>query len=302
MPSALLISLFLVQSATERLVIQRGATGAVRDCYVWEEAPTYNGNSSTLYVGLYGATDKRAFLWFDLSVVPAGAVVSDARLVLESIGVSGQEIRVHEVDAPWAETEPTWPTFAQRHLPEVVARWTPVDGRNFVDLTALTRAWVAGRPNNGLELLQDTLTPNSTFRSSDSTPATLRPALELLYEVPRPLVTDTAPRLEAACGVPLTWPLAALAPRATTWTLAEGAPEGLTLDADGTLSWTAESQARGEHTLSVTASDGTRTETTEVVIEVSCQGPYKVGFGCSTSPLALLPLVALWWRRQRARV
>jgi hypothetical protein len=52
----------------------------------------------------------------------------------------------------------------------------------------------------------------------------------------------------------------------------------------------------------VTASDGARTETLEVVIEVSCQGPYKVGFGCSTSPLALLPLVALWWRRRRAGV
>lgn len=290
-------------AAPQRLAIQKGTNGTMRDCYIWQESPNYNGNSGTLYVGLVGTTDKRAFLQFDLSGLPAGAKVTEARLVLESTGASGVEIRVHEINAAWTETSPTWATFADSYFPEVVARFKPVAGRNFVDVTSMVQQWAGGRENNGFALEQDTLTSSSTFHSSDQAIVSLRPLLEVLYEVPGAIVTEpTVPALEAACSLAFNYPLKAHAPDATSWSIAS-APEGLALDATtGELSWTPARAARGEHTFTVTASDGTRTGEIPVTVNVACNYPLHVGYGCTSAPAGVLvALASLVFLRRRRR-
>lgn len=286
-----------------RVTIQRGVSGTVRDCYIWEEVPGLNGNSGTLYSGLVGATDKRVFLFFDLSGIDPTSVVQDARIVLENTGTSGVEIRLHEVNAPWMETEPTWATFGDAQLPAVVGRFTPVAGRNFVDVTLIVQKWLSGRPNNGLVLIQDPLTSASTFDSSDVATVSIRPALEVIVAPAPPepgaLVTSQVPALEAACAVDFTYPLKAHAPDARTFTTG-GAPDGLTLDeATGVITWTPTPAARGEHAFTVTASDSSRTEEVPITLSVECRGPLKVGFGCAAAPPGALALLALLFARRR---
>ncbi|MDP3236789.1 MAG: DNRLRE domain-containing protein [Myxococcales bacterium] len=286
-----------------RVTIQRGVNGTVRDCYIWQEAPAFNGNSDTLTIGKVGATDKRTFLFFDLSGIDPTAVVQDARIVLQNTGTSGAEIRLHEVTAPWMETEPVWMTFGDAWKPEVVGQFTPVAGRNFVDVTEMVQKWLSGRPNNGVVMIQDTLTSSSTFDSSDVATVSIRPALEVIIAPapPQPgaLVTSQVPALEAACGVDFTYPLKAHAPDARTFTTT-GAPDGLLLDeVTGVITWNSTPAARGEHSFTVTASDSSRTEDLPITLSVDCRGPLKVGFGCSASPGALAVLALLLFARRR---
>ncbi len=295
----------VVAAAPARVTLQRGTAGAVQDCYIWSSSPASNGNSDTLYTGLVGAGDKNALLRFDLAPVPDGARILDARLVLEVTGNGGVPIGVHPITAAWTETAPTWTSFGTAYDPTPVAMFTPVAGRVSVGVTGLAQLWAdGGRANYGVMLVQDPGTAASTFRSSDSSTVSLRPALEVLYELPGPLVASPAPALDAACQVPFRYPLKAAAPDATGFTLA-GAPEGLALDeASGELTWTPSRAQRGEHTLSVTVRDGRRTEVMPVVVTVQCAGPLKVGLDCAAVPgegLAALALALLALRRRVAR-
>lgn len=306
---ALISTAAVANSGPQRVTIQRDAAAtagsSVVDCYIWEESPDYNGNSSTLYVGLVGTTDKVSFLRFDLSGVPGDALVHDARLVLQTIGTSGTPIRVHEVTAPWAETEPTWTTFSTHYAPTPVTSFTPVAWRVSVELTALVRRWVAGAPNHGIALVQDPLTPSTTFDSSEKAVASLRPALELVIEpppppvVPPPLVGSPVPALEASCGVPFRYPLKVHTPGATQYSVSS--QDGLAIDpATGELTWTPDRSQRGAHEWMVSVTDGTRTDLLSVQLEVRCSEPLKVG--CQAAPpgaLGLLALATLLRRRRR---
>jgi hypothetical protein len=303
--AGVLISACAWAGGPRRVTVQRAATDgpgvAVADCYVWQEAPAYNGNSDTLYVGLVGTTDKETFLRFDVASL-AGLVVIDARLVLQTMGTNGQPIEVHEAAAPWAETEPTWATFGGSYKAAAYSTFTPVDGRNTVDLTGLAQAWVAGGANDGVVLLQATLTPSTQFYSSDHLTASLRPALELVVDDPppvEPLVASTVPALEASCSVPFRYPLKAHAPAATSFTLTSS--DGVALDgATGELTWTPDRSARGLHEWMVTVSDGSRTDQLPVSVDVQCSEPLRVG--CTAAPaggLAWLAGVVVLLRRRR---
>ena len=295
---SLLVALVLCSplAFADRLTVQRGAAGGTtRDCYVWEESPAYNGNSDTLYTGLVGATDKVSFLHFDVSSLPQDAKVSEARLILETYATSGVEIEIHPVTADWAETEPTWSGFIGNVSPFIKVRFTPVPGRNVIDVTYLVQTWIPPRQNFGFALRQATLTSSTTFRSSDSTPVSLRPALEVVYAPQASLVETAVPALSASCSVPFRYPLRAHAPTATRFTTTS---TDFALDeATGELTWTPMRGDRGAHAFTVEASDGSRTEALEVELDVQCSGPLTVGCSASGFGPGLLVL-SLWLVRR----
>jgi len=284
------------------VTLQRSAAArAVTDCYIWEEQPGLNGNSDTLYVGLVGATDKRTFLRFE---VPTNVEVLDARLHLTTDSTGGRPIRVHEVTKAWEETEPKWSTFFDAHKPAAFTTVTPALGRVSIDLTGLAREWAQGGQNYGVVLLQDTLTPSTTFFSSESGTASLRPTLDLVVQDPpeqEQLVQGPVPPLEASCGVELVYPLRAHAPAATTFSLAPGTAPAPRLDGStGELRWTPTSAQAGAHRFTVTASDGARSSGLDVEIDVKCVGPLRVGCsGTPGLPWAALALLALLRRARR---
>ncbi len=275
---------------------------SVSDCYIWEEQPALNHNSDTLYVGLVGATDKRALMRFEL---PPNVDVLDARLELLVENTSGVPIRLHELLQPWTETQPTWNGFVNAHAPTPVTTFTPVEGRVSVDLTQLARAWANGRPNNGFVLMQDTMTAATVLPSSERSSTGLRPALELVVENrPAPvtdqqLATTPVPKLEASCGVQLRYPLATHVAGATTFSSSEGGPE---VDAaTGELVWTPTSAERGLHMWTVTASDGTRSSPLDVTVDVKCGEHLRVGCGAGPGGALAIAAAVLALRRRKRR-
>lgn len=290
-----------VASATnlEHLTVQREGGGAVRDCYLWQENPDTNGNSDTLYVGMFGTSEKLALLHFDVSSIPADATVVDARLVIHLSGTPGVEIAVHPVGAPWTETEPTWNNFAANVSPTVKARFTAVDGRNVVDVTIAVQGWVTSGQNLGMALRQVTPAPSATFYSSDSADQLRRPSLEVIYSRARPIVESPVPALFASCGVPFRYQLSAHTPQASSYTITG---EGPALDgATGEVTWTPSQTQTGAHSFVVRASLGNRTEELPLDVTVSCSRAMDVGFGCSASSAAPLVIaLALLLRRRRA--
>ncbi len=298
-----LLLVLVMGGGPERVLIQRAAQpGTVRDCYIWESSPAANGNGDVLYVGLVGAGEKSTLVWFDLGGVPIDARVIEARLFLEADGTSGVPITLSPLSARWAESEPTWATFSTLRGGSV-ASFTPVLGRNLVPVTDVVREWVAQRtPNFGLMLTQAPGLAPTTFRGSEYATASLRPALDVLFERAQPLAATEVPALEAECGVKLQYPLSAHVPEATSFSV-EGAPEGLLVDgASGALSWTPASSLRGVHQLTVSAAEGNRTAKLHVEIEVRCSEPFRARVGCVTAS-GLWGWLALLWpllgRRQR---
>lgn len=302
--SRFVVGLLLVAGAaeaggTKRLMIQRSASAmtAVRDCYIWEDSPGYSGNSNTLYTGKVGVGAKNTFLWFDVSGVPENAILKEARLILENTGHGGAPIEIRLVDTPWTETQPTWTTFATAYEPRVINTFTPVLGRNFVDVTGAVYKWLEGVPNNGLVLLQTPGSASATFHSSEISTESLRPALEVLYDLQQPLTATEVPALAGTCNAILTYPLRAHVPGATSWT--PGAvPEGFAIDpASGEVTWRPTSGQRGLHEFSVKAANADETIDVPLSIEVRCVEPFRVG--CSAMPGGALAALGLLLARRR---
>ncbi|MBL8917672.1 MAG: DNRLRE domain-containing protein [Myxococcaceae bacterium] len=299
----LLMAMVVAQLAnaggTKRLVVQRSTTAmtAVRDCYIWEDSVGNNGNSNTLYTGRVGVGSKNTFLWFDLSGLPEDAIVREARLLLENTGHGGAPIEIHFASRAWMETEPNWTAWSTAFEPRVLNTFTPVLGRNFVDVTIAVEKWFSGEPNNGLVLLQTPGSAAATFNSSEISTQSLRPALEVLYDRKQPLAVSPVPTLGASCNALLTYPLRAHAPNATSWSAAS-APEGFAIDpASGELTWRPVSAQRGLHEITAQAETADERLDVPLTIEVRCVEPFRVG--CSAAPGGVLGALALMLSRRR---
>lgn len=299
----LLMTVVAAQGATaggtNRLVVQRSPTAmtAVRDCYIWEDAVGNNGNSNTLYTGRVGVGSKNTFLWFDLSGLPRDAIIKEARLLLENTGHGGAPIEIRFASRAWTETEPNWTSWSTAFEPGVLNTFTPVLGRNFVDVTVAVAKWFSGEPNYGLVLLQAPGSPSATFNSSEISTQSLRPALEVLYDRKQPLTVSEVPTLVASCNALLTYPLRAHAPDATSWSAA-AAPDGFAIEpASGEVTWKPGSAQRGLHEITVQAATADEQLDVPLKIEVRCVEPFRVG--CSAAPGGLLALVGLILLRRR---
>lgn len=291
----LLLSTVASAGGLERLTVQRTTSdGRVRDCYVWLEVPDANGNSTTLYVGRYGTSEKRTLMRFDVSAIPPDATVVEARLIIH-VEAAGTAIEVHPLTADWVETAPTWNNANATISPSVKATFTPVMGKNEIDLTGVVQGWVSSGQNFGFALTEQTLTRTTTIASSEVADPLRRPSLEVLFTRATPLVERPVPPLFAVCGVPFRYPLGAHAPQATGFSL-EG--EGPALDeATGELTWTPEPADRGAHAFTVEVSRGPREEALPLELEVSCGRTMQVGCSAASGAPALLLLGLLLRRR-----
>jgi hypothetical protein len=173
------------------------------------------GKESYIYVGYpddnYGSTDWvmighivtwgsfRAYLQFNLSDLPAGAVITNAVLKLYwyDYGTSSGspqdfDIGVYRVNGPWEEDTITWNTRpGYKPTPESTFFMNLINPETWMswNVTSLVQGWKNGSiPNYGLVLRDtDETTGNVHIRcySSDYTGNnTLRPKLELTYNLP----------------------------------------------------------------------------------------------------------------------
>ena len=187
--------------ASNTLVLQPGAEGT--DSYVQKRSnDTNKGNFPDLFVDTtYDVTNSHlSLLGFDVSGIPAGAVVNSAQLSLYAYdvdaGIGGADITLHRVLEPWTEDGVTY-NFSDGTTPWAwPANFEPVPESNFTcykdnlgwhtwDMTDLVIKWITGvYPNNGLVLHGTSLVYWSAFHSSDYPDPALHPKLTISYNCP----------------------------------------------------------------------------------------------------------------------
>ncbi|MDC0682709.1 thrombospondin type 3 repeat-containing protein [Sorangium atrum] len=165
------------------VMIQRGTFGQVADTAIWALYPSYNeGSAPYLHTGLSSGAEKNALYRFELDSIPYGATVESATFSTTLYSSGTGEIRVHRINASWAESTVTWSSFADSFEPAVEATFLGASsGVATVDLTALVQAWVDGvHPNHGF-LLEEDLTALTSYRSSEHDILGDRPSLEVCF-------------------------------------------------------------------------------------------------------------------------
>lgn len=145
-------------------------------------------------------TNYRAYLQFDLTPVPAGAVIESALLMLYhhvtnfNLGSESQYVNtgVYQLNGPWQEDEITWDTrCGYKETPESTCTVPLSDFTWFSwDITDLLQTWLDGAfPNYGVVLKSTNETDVDIipcYHSSDYTSKPdLRPKLEITYHVPQ---------------------------------------------------------------------------------------------------------------------
>lgn len=158
------------------------AIDAVADVTLDQAAPAENqGDSDAVWIGQVEAPQsaaRRGLLRFDLSQVPAGATIEEARLELYLASAAGRvetEVTVFGVLDAWAESEVTWDT-APSLAPQLTSTVVGTERRYYAwDVTGLARGWYAGTfANNGL-LLRDADESTAVLRGFFSREAGINP-------------------------------------------------------------------------------------------------------------------------------
>jgi len=137
----------------------------------------------------------RMYIQFDLSSLPAGAVIESASLGLYYFdsGSAAGSVGVYKVTNDWNESLITWanqPTFGSAAKSTVTVPAANTSDFVFWDITALVKGWYSSPATNYGVVLRDT--DESTdeggkgFYSSDCAVANQRPELIIHYHVPAP--------------------------------------------------------------------------------------------------------------------
>ena len=172
------------QNLTQCVTFQRGASGTVADAML--SSPPAGQNYGTSPILRVGGKDE-SLLRFDLSSIPASAVVNSATLKLYVNGSAGDlGVNIHAATAAWSEGTVTFGSFNQQYANGVSGVLLPSspNALKSADVTALVASWVSGaQANNGM-LLETSDKKKSIFVSSDAGGSAQRPALTVCYTTP----------------------------------------------------------------------------------------------------------------------
>jgi hypothetical protein len=167
--------------------VQRGSTGAVADAFLSVDYPTWTtGSEPSLWTGKSGngACCNQSLVKFDLSFLPAEAVVTSAVLALQMAWTNHPgSVQVHSVLAPWAEGTVTRQSFlAPEAYDPTVAGVIGISaydyGEKQVDVTTLAANWAANPGSNHGVLLDEAGSTSHVFWSSETG---YKPRLDLCY-------------------------------------------------------------------------------------------------------------------------
>jgi alpha-tubulin suppressor-like RCC1 family protein len=176
------------EALTTCITLQRGTLGAVQDTTITSSVttPGWNGTSTTIHAG----GTYESLLKFDVTPVPAGAVVTSSTLSLTTTTtVSNAFLFARLALGTWSETTSTWAAFNQQTGANI-GSMTPssVNTTQTMSLNPLAvQRWRDGTlANNGIVL--ETMISNfpnaykdTYFVSSDSPTVALRPSLQVCY-------------------------------------------------------------------------------------------------------------------------
>lgn len=168
------------------VTIRRGDAGDVHDTFLSGDYPTWApGSDASIYIGeSSGGNENVALYGFDLSPLPAGAVVTQADL---HVHVSWSEdsgiIEAHRVTAPWSEATASAASFdaAANVDPAIEDAFSGYGGGDkSANLTSLVAGWVSGAvPDHGVALREG---PGHHHTYGSESSAWARPYLVVCYE------------------------------------------------------------------------------------------------------------------------
>ena len=185
----------------------------------WQPTTNY-GHGGALSIRTTGV--KRPLIYFDVSRIPTGVTIVDARLWLYTSHYKSHStsmtVSVYGLKRSWVEMETTWQrassgenwgapgaddTLTDRDEAPSDSRLVSATNTWYdFDVTSLVQAWVDGRrANNGVLLIATGNTLEMSFWSSEYSLANLRPKLVIQYvwgtlvptNTPGPTVTGPAP-------------------------------------------------------------------------------------------------------------
>lgn len=198
----------LISQSLQNGVAPDAAYDGAEDTYISQNAPDSNfGNDSDLQAdgddpGGSG-NDLATLMRWDLSAVPANAIVKSAVITLSVFNTSGaSSYEFYELLRDWHETQASWNQAdnatawagagaqgASDRASQELASLTGVSGINTIRLNAagiaVIQGWIDGaKPNYGF-ILADSDTDNGLdFDSSQASPDTIRPKLTITYSLP----------------------------------------------------------------------------------------------------------------------
>jgi hypothetical protein len=177
------------QALTRCLTIQRGTLGAVEDTTITSSItlPGWSSTSTTFHAG----GTYESLLKFDVSAIPAGAVVTSATLGLTTTTTfSSAYLSARYANAFWSEATASWASFNQQ-TGSFLGSMTPSAANTLQTLSlkpAAVQGWRDGTlANNGI-VLETGITnrppdawKETIFVSSESPTVALRPKLDVCY-------------------------------------------------------------------------------------------------------------------------
>jgi hypothetical protein len=180
-----------IAAASLPVTITTASFTAVADSYTQQASPSTNsGTANTMQVASASSADKRSFVRFDLSTIPATARVQSAtlQLTMSSAPATTRTYEVDQVDASWGETTITWSNMpsAAAAATATVASGTSNNVNLTWSVTPDVAEFVASSAVNFGWQVKDTVesgTParTATFRTSDFGNAGARPTLTVVY-------------------------------------------------------------------------------------------------------------------------
>ncbi len=158
--------------------------GVAQDTFVNQKQANKNfGDKDKIEVKLKSKENDQGLIQFDLSAVPAGAIMTSAVVNFNVENDSKMPVRIHRITNAWTEYDATWNNIAGSYDTNAVASFTPFPKGQFytADITALVQQWVNGsQPNYGLMLIASN-DDDAKFFSREKNIATLRPFLQISY-------------------------------------------------------------------------------------------------------------------------
>jgi hypothetical protein len=164
------------------------------DTYIDENLPTANyGSDPTFRVRPNNNSERRGLVRFDLSAIPANAIITSADLYLyETRAIPGQTTYLYRVTRTWSEASVTWNSPWTTHGGDfdksiAFASFRPnhINCMVTLDLTDLVQRWVSGTyPNYGVLLYSTGPNRSIVYVSKENLILEQRPRLNVSYTLP----------------------------------------------------------------------------------------------------------------------
>ena len=158
-------------------------------CTCKPDSTNPNGGENYLYHGQWGSCYNRTLIQWDLSVIPAGAIIISAEMQLYCeafYGSQSGEPVYNLIEESWDEQNVTYnnqPDYSS--VIAAIGYWPDADEWYSLDVTEFVLAWFSGSEENyGICCLSQntTGTCDPGFWSSNYSNGTLRPKLVVTYE------------------------------------------------------------------------------------------------------------------------